>query len=55
VLDAVEAGDRLAVRYRVEGIDANGRRVLVPGISINQFEGARIRRGWTLNHYGALA
>lgn len=55
ILDAVEAGDRLAVRYRVEGTDANGRHVVVPGISINHFEGARIRRGWSLNHYGALS
>ncbi len=55
VLEAVEDGDRLAVRYRVEGTDANGRRVLVPGLSINHFEGARIRRGWTLNHYGAIS
>ncbi len=54
VLDAVEADDRLAVRYRVEGTDSNGRRVVVPGLSINHFEGARIRRGWVLNHYGAL-
>jgi len=51
----VEAGDRLCVRYRVEGTDANGRRVVAPGISINHFEGARIRRGWTMNHYGALS
>lgn len=55
VLESVEDGDRLAVRYRVEGTDANGRRVVVPGISINHFEGARIRRGWVLNHYGALS
>lgn len=55
VLEAVEADDRLAVRYRVEGTDASGRRVVVPGISINHFEGARIRRGWVLNHYGALS
>jgi predicted SnoaL-like aldol condensation-catalyzing enzyme len=54
VLDAVEAEDRLAVRYRVEGTDSNGRRVIVPGLSINHFEGTRIRRGWVLNHYGAL-
>lgn len=55
VLDAVETEDRLAVRYRVEGTDSNGRRVVVPGMSINHFEGARIRRGWVLNHYGALS
>lgn len=55
VLEAVEDGDKLAVRYRVEGTDGNGRRVVVPGISINHFEGARIRRGWVLNHYGALS
>jgi predicted ester cyclase len=55
ILDAVEAGDRLCVRYRVEGVDATGRRVVVPGISINHFEGARIRRGWTMNHYGAMS
>ena len=55
LLDAVEDGDRLAVRYRVEGTDATGRRVVVPGISINQFDGALIRRGWVLNHYGALS
>lgn len=55
ILDAVEAGDRLCVRYRVEAVDATGRRVVVPGISINHFEGARIRRGWTMNHYGAMA
>jgi predicted SnoaL-like aldol condensation-catalyzing enzyme len=54
VLDAVEADDRLAVRYRVEGKDSNGRRVVVPGMSINHFEGKLIRRGWVLNHYGAL-
>jgi predicted SnoaL-like aldol condensation-catalyzing enzyme len=54
VLDAVESGDRLAVRYRVDGTDSNGRRVVVPGMSINHFEGTRIRRGWVLNHYGAL-
>ncbi|HEY5945580.1 MAG TPA: nuclear transport factor 2 family protein [Kofleriaceae bacterium] len=54
VLDAVEAQDRLAVRYRVEGTDSNGRRVVVPGMSINHFDGTRIRRGWVLNHYGAL-
>jgi predicted SnoaL-like aldol condensation-catalyzing enzyme len=55
VLEAVEDGDRLAVRYRVEGTDTTGRRVVVPGISINHFEGSRIRRGWVLNHYGALS
>jgi len=55
ILDAVEAGDRLCVRYRVEGTDTTGRHVVVPGISINHFEGARIRRGWTMNHYGALS
>lgn len=55
ILEAVEAGDRLAVRYRVEGTDATGRTVLVPGISINHFEGARIRRGWVFNHYGAIS
>lgn len=55
VLDAVESEDRLAVRFRVEGTDSTGRRVVVPGISINHFEGARIRRGWVLNHYGALS
>jgi predicted ester cyclase len=54
IVDAVESDDRLAVRYRAEGIDATGRRVVVPGISINHFDGARIRRNWTLNHYGAL-
>jgi hypothetical protein len=55
VLEAVEDGDRLAVRYRVEGTDKSGRRVVVPGMSINHFDGSRIRRGWVLNHYGALS
>lgn len=55
ILDAVEAGDRLCVRYRVEATDATGRRVVVPGMSINHFEGARIRRDWVMNHYGAMA
>ena len=55
VLEAVEDGDRLAVRYRVEGTDRSGRHLVVPGMSINHFDGTRIRRGWVLNHYGALS
>lgn len=51
IVDAVEQGDDLAVRFRVD-LPA---RAAVAGLSINRFAGERIARSWVYVDYRALA
>jgi hypothetical protein len=48
VVDAFEAGDRLAVRYVISARDREGRRVAASGVSLHHGADGLLRRSWHL-------
>jgi steroid delta-isomerase-like uncharacterized protein len=51
--DQITEGDRVVSRWTLEGTH-HGRRVTLPGITINRFENGRIAEDWTVSDNAAL-
>ncbi|HVV82370.1 MAG TPA: nuclear transport factor 2 family protein [Kofleriaceae bacterium] len=48
IIDAFEVGDKMAVRFVVTGRDADGKRLVSPGMSLHHGRGGLLRRSWHL-------
>jgi predicted ester cyclase len=55
VEDQIAEDDRVATRWTMTGVTADGREVTLPGITISRFADGRISEDWTIYDGAGLA